>query len=1052
MATAKFLLEHFYYGQLVHDGKPQGEACLLAASPGITPELAKQVVTRVTLPPNPQSPIGAWALVRGRQRDIPFLLAQTQSGKAGQITTHYIIAPAEVLKAIGGNLKVLLTLVETELPVFAQPGKLSPIELAQPEPPTVDEQVETILELMTITRNSIKLIEPLLAAIVQGVQLVIQGAPPKLEERTPFIAGLLSLLPTSARFGVTFTTHSLPSTQIDAQIRFYSDDPPPENTIVFNWAKGQVTGPEFDDDYCRFITSQLRLDTASVIKHNTAMTTIAGWRLNQGDKLADALGYASKRLRLDEALLHNQPVNKDEVAKVLSADPTVPDDLRILYAQHLLRFSLAMEEMVDTTPIAALLRENPKLEHSVFQQMREALRGGKAWLIYDTLINWLAHPQGPTSKEWIELTQQAALAFIEELVNDNAIDEINNLLKDLQRVDPKAAIGAIIPRVIEMTHALCAQDAPMAKNLLLLTIRHLDTHAFAQLMNTMEFRDNLPSPVRRVWGVITHGESHADPSQLLVKMAQDFGDEWAPIVLLRFAEFACEAGQFAVLDAPTLAALLGLARSPQANRYSGQLLSVVNAVEGFALSQITPPGPLHLLQIHLVLRDYAGLAQQMLNQSRLLYAGDRQADYLKAVEQLFTEIPLPADDIVSALQTLNRGGIKSAPFIIAATCAIQKHPEDAKLDVIADQVRTQLTGARHLVDVVPPGVVLNLLRYYRVRRNQDGVTRIAELLPLATIQKGTSGVKLITEAYKELIAEKAGQAVGLKMLRTYIRHQVGDDETTRKIIAYLIKELGPEVRRPMEVTYLFNVLMAKRNIVRFAEDVRITARFLQDTAALYEGKRIFSAMDLHGSLENLRGNLDRNGRHELGNQLLTMAKAIVHLGAQYRATRQRNEERHIEALLKQEVDPGCVIDLYWWMSGFFGRVRRTPLQIHPVAYPLEGRTLENVAEEAVAASTVLNGGVLAFPDPKNIKLTRAEISAELADLRDALPYDDRVEILRGLAADLQQLADLVTKIETDGDPKAVEDSGLAKRITSGKYSPKNALEFYRFLYTYFSGA
>lgn len=1023
---------------------------MLAMSSGVTPQIAQQAVERVTVPPLAQSPYGSWALVRGRHRSFPFLLVQTHVGRAGQTMSHYIFVSSDVLKAFGGNLKALMRLVQDAPPdISSSGGKLLPLELPQAEPASVEDQVDAILELMMVTKNRIPLIEPLLAAIVQGSQLIIRGAPFGLEERVLFIEGMLALLPPSARFGVTFTTHSLPSTQIDTQIRFLSDGQPPEDTVVFDWTKAQTSGLSFEDDYSRFIISQLRLDAELVIKHNTAMASIAGWRLNQGDKLADALGYASKRLRLDEALLHNQPANTDEVSKVLAEDPTLSYELQVLYTEHLLKLSLAMEDMQHASPVAAMLREHPELARIVLDQMDDALQEGKAWLVYDALADWLSYPDGPKDDQWYTLTHRAALDMLQELVGDNDVDEINLFLEELQTVGTGVGVGKIILQIVEETRSLYPQDAQLARNLFLLAVKYLDAGDFAQLMDTLEFRDNLPSQIRRIWALIHTGATHAEPSKFLVKTSEAFGEDWYPTVLLRFAELACEAGQFQLLASPTLAALLDLTDSSASRLRKNRVLSIAHAVEGFALANTDTAGRLHLLQIHLTLGDFEGLAQQMLQQSRVFYSGDRQSGYLRMVEKLFADTPIPEDQVSRALQVMSRNGIRSVPFIIAAIGAIRHHADTPKLGAIADQVSAQLLESDYLVTVIEPSVVFGLFKYYIRRKNLDSASRVAIVIAHCAIHTGTRGFRWIVDTYKELSRSRGGQTAALKTLRIYVRNQDGHD-TKRKVIAYLSKELGQQIRRPLETTYLISTMMGQSDILGFAEDVHDTVQFLHDTAGLYVGKRPPSAQALTNALRTLPGGFGRTQRRELGGRILTMAKAIAFLGTKYLTTRPRNEVRYVEALLKQQTNPKHAIDILWVMSGYLVRAKHIPLRIAAIEHPLADHNLDNIAREVETSSKSLNGFIQAFSPNDPINPTADEVCAELAESLETFHHDKKGAILAALGADLQQLASLIVKIASDGDHKALMDSGLAKKIHSGKYTPKSTLEFYRYMYAYFS--
>ena len=93
--------------------------------------------------------------------------------------------------------------------------------------------------------------------------------------------------------------------------------------------------------------------------------------------------------------------------------------------------------------------------------------------------------------------------------------------------------------------------------------------------------------------------------------------------------------------------------------------------------------------------------------------------------------------------------------------------------------------------------------------------------------------------------------------------------------------------------------------------------------------------------------------------------------------------------------------------------------------------------------------VKAFSAEKPVKLGVAELHYELSVLSSALPEDKRSDILQALAVELQQFAMLIMKIVDDGNVKAVEDSGLGKKLDSGKQRPRDVLEFIRFIHGYY---
>ena len=196
---------------------------------------------------------------------------------------------------------------------------------------------------------------------------------------------------------MTFATHTLPSTRVDAQIRFYTDDPPPSNTLIYHWNEARIDGHIAEDEYARFIRSQLRLDTALVVEQTTELTAVAAWRIKRGDSLAEALKYASYRLKIDTAITNNQPVEAAEAAKILAEDPTINDTVRAAYVRHLLAFALVLDEIEHADKLAVVVRGQPDLESVILQQMSEALAAGKADRVYRTLARWLSNPMGFTA-------------------------------------------------------------------------------------------------------------------------------------------------------------------------------------------------------------------------------------------------------------------------------------------------------------------------------------------------------------------------------------------------------------------------------------------------------------------------------------------------------------------------------------------------------------------------------------------------------------------------------------------------------------------------------
>lgn len=1054
MAVAKFLLEHFYYGQLVHNGKPAGDPRLLASSKGISDDLAKLALERVSLPPLNSAKHGTWALVRGRDRNIPFLMVQTQRGEAGQLISHYILPSGEVLRAIAGDVSLMLdTLIEETLPVYEIIGDpLKSLELKQPKPLAVDAQVDAILELMTITHNKIPLLESLLATIVQGTQLVIQGAPPDLPQRLAFIQGLLVLLPPSARFGVTFTTHSLPTTDIDAQIRFYSEDAlPPPNTAVFNWEKGEFLSEKVQDDYSRYVISQLRLDAELVIRRTTALTGIAGWRLNQGDKLANALAYASQRLRVDEALRTNQPINKDEVSRILSDDPTLTPEMQILYAQHLIRFSLAMEDMSHADPVAILLRQNAPLERAILQQMEDAYKEGLSWLLYDTLVSWMSNPLGPQGNQWVSLLQRTGSALFGELVEDQDYEEINAFLDTMQHASANLPMAGMIQPVIEQALPIAGRDAKVTENLFLLSVKFLDTKAFEGLMRNEAFTKNLALDVRRIWSVIDQGADVEHASKILVKIAHGFGEEWQNVVLLRFAELAAERNEFNLLESPTLASLKDLAISNDASQYATRILNVVNAIEEAGQSNRDKISAFLLLQIRLAIGDYHEVGRQMIQQSATFYPGDLQNEYLNMSQKLFEDTPLSADQIPVALQAINEAGVKSAPYITACTGALAKQSGTEDLDTLAGQVADALFGERRLLEVIPSRSVLSVMTYHARRKDVANTIRTASLVPISAAYHEKGSVRVMVQMYKRMSWDERTRIAALQMLRAYIRE--AQDVPSRKAVVYFGKELGKEVRRALETTYRMKKFLGEVSLLTYADHLHTVVVWLETCAESYLNSRNIPANNAIASkLNNLAGNLNAEDWRSGAEALLRITQAIVILGKDSKNKRGRDETRYINSLLTGERDPASILDIYLAIGGYFARGKYFKLELREQLPPdpIGPRALPNLRDAIIATHAILGDAMNAFPVDKPIKMTAQALRDDIESMWSLVPTEQQTEIVRQLASDFQALVDLIVHIEANSNENAADiNSRATQRLESAKGRPKDTLEFLRYLRGYF---
>lgn len=1051
MSAVRYALEHFYYGQPVKDGKPDGELRLLASSPGITPEIVAEAVKLALLPPLVGSSNAVWAIVRGKT--IPFIMVQSQIGKANNAMLHYIIMPPDVLRGLGGNLKAMLTLVEDEMPTYSEgEHKLVSLGLPQQGAPTQETQIDSILDLMTYTKNRTSTIETLLSAIVQGVQIVVQGAPRDLQQRAGFIEGLLALLPPPARFGVTFATHSIPSTKIDAQIRFFTDDAPSEDSLVYNWSTAQISGKNVDDEYSKFIVSQLRLDTELVIKQTRALTEVAAWRIKRGDTLAEALGYASHRFAIDNALLNNQPVEASDASKVLAEDPTLDEALKIAYTRHLLAFALALDDMQHAEPIAIMLRQQPELERAIRQQMADAIREGKAQTVYEALAQWLANPLGPVGEEWVTLTHKAGLAAMDQLAKKGDPAATHTFLKQILNAEPGVQVGRIVPKLIELALPLSVRDKSLAETIFLLAVEHVDTETLRKLISSKKFVGQLPPKLSRLIPYLNGEQSGSAPAGLLVEVCDILGDQWKPLLLLRLAEIALLAGRHDLVDTSTLASLAQVATSPQGARHEQVLRWIALNMSGDdMLMLLETPGPRYLLQILLARGAYMELANEMLHQSRMLYPGDLQADYALMVERIFAETKTTIEQAPVALQSIETGGIKSLPLAMAYIGTLESHEWSPALDKIAADVTDTIFNNRNMLEVIPPSALMALFKFQAGRKDVASALRVGGMIPTVAIRKGFDGAAMMSQVYKLLDWEDRAKVAGLELLRRFVR--LADSEIAKRAIVRFGKELGQSVRENLEATYFIKKLMGSVDLVDYADFIHVTAEFLYDTMVAYADKNRYPQISgIVSDLQSMPGGLTDDDRRLMAAEILSIGQAVSALNSQARGNRPRNMDEHIDKLLEGNEQPASALDVLRVMGGYFAKGKRfrlkTDQEAHP--HPLGERSSTMLKDEVQIVSGVLRGALEAFPPTRKVTSTASVIRAEIESLWGNISLHQQREIVRNLAVDLQRIPELVTAIAEKGDPKVVEaNSSQGRSMDTLKQRPKSTLEYYRFVHGYY---
>jgi len=1042
--------EHFYYGQLIHHKKPSGEQRVLARSKKITDQQVKIITQLANLSTAPKLEDGAWGIIRANDT-LPFILAHNQVGEFGQHTQHFVILTAEFLREIAGNIEVFLPVVTEKMPVYEMLGDdLRPLKIEAKTLSTYD-QVDKLLNLMTYAKNKTRKIEPLLAGVIhQKTRLVIYNAPTDATTRTAFIQGILTLLPSSTRFALTFSTYATPFDELEVQLTFQETIANEEDTVIYDWETGDIRGDDAKDDYSRFIVSQLRMDPELSLQQAELLTPVAGWRFRKGATLGDALDYASYRSRLDKSLDNNMPIEAHEVAKVLAEDPTLDEKTALKYARHLITFSVALGNLDHIDPLIRVLRINDDFAHEVYLKLDTMLNDGDSDLIFDTLLRWYAAGDMPRGKEWQMLLQKASLLFLSLLIEDNDIEGINEFLGDLLQLRNLSNVSSFMANVVDRLLRISSESSQIATQTFLLAMTYLDQDKFDELLIRSKFTSTLPTPIKRFLSAINNPDAMPQEGTL-VYAVNVLGMKHHSLAFSKFSEMAYKANAFKLFDTPTLKLLTSFATTEDGRDSAGMLIAIVRELET-NIEILTPPGNQYLLQILLAVGRYDLLVQGLVDQSRSYYGGERQLEYIAMLLDLFSGTSIMPEQALRALDNIKERGMRGVPLLSASVGMLQGTQWSDQMREVALQQRDVILAHREELDVIPTNIIFTLLDYFIQQGDDRNVQTILQILPLSARHlPDKSALSIINRSYKHLHEHEKYRSLSFELLLQFTR--VASDTAAQRMVQYFGKELGDEAKRRLHVAYTFSNFLGRLEFGTFAVSVGIAVEILRNNHETYmKGASKPSTGQMIGVITDLNPRLRTDDRALLASELKTLAQTLVNIGEQHKQ-QSTSTTRHIDAVVTGKQAPKSIVDILRCMSGSMsgGKVYPTRLSANPHPDPFSETALNDLVVNLGIIADMLEAMLSILKDGKmRVRWSAKDIANEVRSLRQMLDNEYASEIIKDLARHLQDLAQLITLIHQDIDINVLQPSSrTGRKLDDQSIAPDNTIEMYRFLYSYY---
>lgn len=989
---------------------------------------------------------GALALLQTNTSN--FVLAKAQRSDAGYAQIMYVLLPVDVMRRLGGNVLAFRALGLASMPAFASINTaLPPFELREPRPPEREEQLDALLDLLLFCHDSLRTVEGLLAAVVQGWPIAIINSPRSFAQRLQFVQGLLSLLPTPARIGITFATHVADSVSLSAQIKFATRASESANQLIYDWQSGALLSEPPRDAYSRYIVSQLRLDPSLVVDQTEELARTTLWRAMQRDNLGTVLAWVARRAAVDRTVRDGQPADRALVASILREDPTLSPEARLAYVRHLLAFALALREPDTTDVIPVVATSHPAIVEAASEQLRAACDQGHAALVYDMLTRWLLSIPEAAALPWHDALHYAAEKHFEALLAQDDLGLARDFLTGLRTAHPALHMHQALPRLFRIAQPVAGENGNLARAMLLLGAEVLPPAAFQQLLKDPAITRHFPPDFRTALDTLQDDARTPAAPGVLERAGRVFGAT-GPLIVARLAEWAVYLRRMDLIDAACLGAVLTLARSPE-----GAPPSLIEHItrDFMDLShflQLAPPGHQMLIELLFQTRKPDRAIALLERYQNELFGVERLSEFTRFAGNVVQSVTLPAGELVAALEHLENSRLRPEPRAAMLQSALRGQQWSDELDYAAQRLTVMIADRPALIRIVGAENTLKLLSYHVRAENGLGAVRVGAALTQEALHEGSASVPLIAQMW-HVIAWNAGMAqAGLELLRRYVRGIPLAD--VPRVLRYLEREIGPVPARELHATYLVRRIVGEQSLSEFIESVRVAAALLTDLAATYHADKVHPPLHrLRRDIDQMTGNLTAYERQQVSRNTQALAQQVYEMGQK----RMRRAPRPPASTLPGEgaLMPQSGVDFLWFVGGHLTQQIPAPLTLEreEMAHLFGSRSAAMFLRETTSITQLLGRLQAAFR-ASNDPVTPRSLQAELDSLWNTLSATDQRKLHDSFASACQQLAEVIVLISEQSSDRALTDSTLGRQLDSGQRQPHTALEALRWISGYFA--
>jgi hypothetical protein len=246
------------------------------------------------------------------------------------------------------------------------------------------------------------------------------------------------------------------------------------------------------------------------------------------------------------------------------------------------------------------------------------------------------------------------------------------------------------------------------------------------------------------------------------------------------------------------------------------------------------------------------------------------------------------------------------------------------------------------------------------------------------------------------------------------------------------------------------IAMSDSSLMRFAEQIHVTARLLIDLASAYHAnKELPPNHRVRRDLDQMTGGLSEPERERLAQNLLVILEEIYDVGRE--AARRRGPALD-QQLINGDLAPQSTLDLLKFIGGQFSEHAVLPLTLEKeaMAHLFGTRSAAMFLRETDASVHLLDGLHRAFRNRQLDGIPPAALHSELDSLWGTLSLYNQRRIQDQFAEDCQNFASVIEVIVGQSSDRVLTSNGLVQQLESGQRQPRTALEALRWIHGYFA--